>query len=464
MHMAALTFVIPAWNAGATLDDTLRSVAAQTRADWSVVVVDDGSTDDTADVAGAWAARDARIRLVRQANRGLAGARNRGMSEPGVAEVLCFLDADDVVVPRFAEVMLAAVRGFDIAPCWYAMVGPQLTDLGWVIRTGDHDVLPANFLEYNPHACGALVVRSGDACKRAMVQTLHGPGLFDTSLPVHEDWDAWLRLAASGARWAPVVHEALFCYRLRAGSMSGVLETMWRVGLEVIDRAPAPHFPAHARHAARRRWTIRHIARAAARGDEALALRLQEFVGALSDDEAGLLGGSLRWALCREHHVAPDAVSAEQAGAWRARAATLLGGWGGGENAAEVLEHLRFKGEDGGWDALLTMFSAQARADDTLVIYGLGRNGRDLVEALERRRWTGPVAWMDDQPGAQGPMIGGVMAPRLRVEDLSANHVVVVTPDQSASMVAGLRQRGIERILVRGCGPVVDAPVALHHP
>ena len=97
--MPYASIVVPAYNAAATLSDTLLSLTSQTYRDIEIVVVDDGSTDSTASVARSFAARDNRIRLVRQANRGLAGARNSGVAAAS-GEVVGFCDADDLWLPE----------------------------------------------------------------------------------------------------------------------------------------------------------------------------------------------------------------------------------------------------------------------------------------------------------------------------------------------------------------------------
>jgi len=72
--MTAVTVVIPAYNAASTLEESLLSALGQTMTDFEVVLVDDGSTDQTHAIAQSYAARDGRIRILKQANRGVAGA------------------------------------------------------------------------------------------------------------------------------------------------------------------------------------------------------------------------------------------------------------------------------------------------------------------------------------------------------------------------------------------------------
>ena len=77
--MTFASIVVPAFNVSATLAETLTSLLAQTYASFEIIVVDDGSTDDTPLIAARFA-RDRRVRVIRQANRGLAGARNTGIA------------------------------------------------------------------------------------------------------------------------------------------------------------------------------------------------------------------------------------------------------------------------------------------------------------------------------------------------------------------------------------------------
>ena len=91
--MIKVSVITPAFNAERYLADAVRSVLGQTRTDWELVVVDDGSTDATQAVLAAFA--DSRIRVVRQENRGEAGARNTGLRS-AQGEYIAFLDADDL--------------------------------------------------------------------------------------------------------------------------------------------------------------------------------------------------------------------------------------------------------------------------------------------------------------------------------------------------------------------------------
>jgi hypothetical protein len=286
---------------------------------------------------------------------------------------------------------------------------------------------------------GAVVVRA------ERLRRLAGAAPFDPSLSVHEDWECWLRLTAAGARWT-VLPEALFSYRIQAGSMSSDLVKMHDVGLGVIARAPVA---SGLKAGAARRWTIRHVARAAARGDEALVARFLGTLGGaeLAGDELELLAGSLKWALCQQHAVGPGRVSAEAEEKWKARAAAAVAGLPGG---AGVVSRLRFPPDPWEWVAARIADHLRERGEPGAVIYGLGRNGRELVEALGRAGLPrgAAIGWIDDHPGAAAPWVGGRRLARLRLEDLTPAHVVAVTPAQREGVLAALRARGVTRIVL----------------
>ncbi|MBI1250881.1 MAG: glycosyltransferase [Alphaproteobacteria bacterium] len=101
--------IVPAYNAAATIDDTLHSVRAQTWRALEVVVVDDGSTDATAERARTHAAQDARIRYVRQSNQGVAAARNAGIAATA-SDFIATVDADDLWAPTKLETQMKAMR------------------------------------------------------------------------------------------------------------------------------------------------------------------------------------------------------------------------------------------------------------------------------------------------------------------------------------------------------------------
>jgi len=102
-----VSVVMPAYNAGRFIDGAIRSIRQQTLTDWELIVVNDGSSDDTGEVAERHAADDRRIRVIHQANAGQAVANNRAIPEAR-AEYIARMDADDISLPE----RLSALRNF----------------------------------------------------------------------------------------------------------------------------------------------------------------------------------------------------------------------------------------------------------------------------------------------------------------------------------------------------------------
>jgi len=108
--------VVPVYDVAALLPACLDSVLAQTHRDLHVVVVDDGSTDSSGDIADGYAARDARVEVIHTANHGLGAARNEGIRRAR-GDYLAFADSDDVMPPEALATLLRSVEtsGSDFA-------------------------------------------------------------------------------------------------------------------------------------------------------------------------------------------------------------------------------------------------------------------------------------------------------------------------------------------------------------
>jgi len=109
---AAISIVVPVYNAGRHIGECLAAIGAQPFADFEVIAVDDGSTDASGAILADWRARDTRIRVVAQANRGPSAARNAGLARAH-GDYVWFVDADDVVAPDALGAIAAAARARD---------------------------------------------------------------------------------------------------------------------------------------------------------------------------------------------------------------------------------------------------------------------------------------------------------------------------------------------------------------
>ena len=200
--------VTPACNVAATIGDTIASVIAQSHTDWAMVVVDDGSTDDTARAAESFV--DPRLRVVRQPNAGVSAARNQGVARLD-CDAVVFLDGDDWLAPDALARMAAALTGSAVVSYGaYAFVDEaarprSAPSVGGSRRLPSGDVLLA-LLERNLLANGGHALIRRDALART--------GLFRTDLAFGEDWELWVRLALLG-RFARVPGPPLLHVRRR---------------------------------------------------------------------------------------------------------------------------------------------------------------------------------------------------------------------------------------------------------
>ena len=114
--MTKVSIIVPCYNQAAFLPKAISSLQAQTLANWECIIVDDGSTDNTAEMAANMALSDDRIRLIQQLNGGSASARDRGLKE-AKGEYIQFLDADDTIAPEKLERQVAFMeqKGLDIS-------------------------------------------------------------------------------------------------------------------------------------------------------------------------------------------------------------------------------------------------------------------------------------------------------------------------------------------------------------
>ncbi len=201
-----VSVIIPTYNYGQYVTEAVESVLGQTYANREIIVVDDGSTDDTRERLGSYGDR---VRYIYQENRGLSAARNTGI-KAARGDLIAFLDADDVWVPEKlsvevpilgaqAEVGLIASLSTDFKETLARVEGPMETRE----VTADELVIRARF-----GSCGVLVKAE---CFRTC-------GVFDEGLRSAEDRDMWIRIARKYRVLR--VEKPLWRYRIHGSSMS----------------------------------------------------------------------------------------------------------------------------------------------------------------------------------------------------------------------------------------------------
>lgn len=216
MSEPTISVVIPCFNGGADLPETLASLEAQTIQDFEIILVDDGSTD--APTLAVLAALPKHIRVIRQDNLGLPAARNRGMRQAR-GRYLLPLDCDDMLEPTFLAETLGALSAHpQIA---FAFAQMRLTgELRGTTRKA-----------YNPFV--QLFLNQLPYCLLLRKEAWERLGGYDESLRSgYEDWEFNIRLSQAGLHGV-AVEAPLFIYRVRAGGMLNSLSRqrhaqLWR--------------------------------------------------------------------------------------------------------------------------------------------------------------------------------------------------------------------------------------------
>jgi glycosyltransferase involved in cell wall biosynthesis len=272
--------VVPAYDAEETIEATVRSVIAQTFADFELIVVDDGSARPVGDLVESAAGGDRRVRVIRQPNQGPAAARNAGI-ESARGRIVSLLDSDDMYMPGYLRGVhdafeAAPAAGLAFTDCWmleaashriYRQTG--LSTYGVEATSLSAEELLLALLGHNFITASTVSVRS---------EALAAVGGYDASIQGSEDYDLWLRIAASG-RGGVRPPGRLVLLRDRPGSLSKKRLLMANAHLDVLRRSrtrfdlPAPSREALDRQIAAQELAVRGFGGGG--GARALGFRLR---------------------------------------------------------------------------------------------------------------------------------------------------------------------------------------------
>jgi glycosyltransferase involved in cell wall biosynthesis len=224
---ALVSVIITNYNYAAYVGFAITSAIRQTYPNIEILIVDDGSTDNSRQILSTWAQRDSRIRVFYQKNSGQAAATNRGIMEAR-GEFVAFLDADDVwyseklgrQIPLFADpevgVVYSAARLIDLDGVDY---GVRPTRRISKAKSFLHEIILENFIPFT-----SAIVR-----KECFLKA----GLLNSQYRVCTDYDLWLRMAKFYK--FDCVEECLIGYRARPDSLSGNPSEMLRVAREITE-------------------------------------------------------------------------------------------------------------------------------------------------------------------------------------------------------------------------------------
>jgi glycosyltransferase involved in cell wall biosynthesis len=204
-----VSVIIPCHNQGQYLTEALDSVLAQTYNNWECIIVNDGSTDKTEDVANKYVVKDNRLTYIYQQKAGPSAARNAGI---GIAKgtYILPLDADDIIAPKYIELAIEAFQKNTNLSLVYCMANKFGHETGlWELKEYSFK----NLLQINCIFCSA-VFKKADWQKSG--------GYDEELIYAWEDWDFWLRILNEGSQ-VYKIPEVLFFYRIKPQSRNAAL-------------------------------------------------------------------------------------------------------------------------------------------------------------------------------------------------------------------------------------------------
>ncbi len=227
-----VSVIIPCYNQGKFLRDALESVTQQTYQDLEIIVVNDGSHDDTAEVAKSFGER---VSYVYQENAGQGAARNTGASR-AKGDLLQFLDSDDLLAPDHIELHVQAFLTHPEVSVFYGSWKSMRFD-GTVENRLRSQTLPDD--QYH-----RLLVQNvaPPCCMTLKREAFELAGGFEPNRDFRgsEDWELWLRMSLAGEKFA-FVPGSLSFYRQHGGATTSSYDRMWESGKLVLLRYAKSH-------------------------------------------------------------------------------------------------------------------------------------------------------------------------------------------------------------------------------
>lgn len=241
-----VSVVIPMYNAERYIEETIQSVLSQTYEDLEVLIVNDGSTDDSLSVCRRF--DDPRIRILCQENRGLAGARNTGIRH-AQGKFIALLDADDLWLPTKLEEQVAHLEnnpGVGVSFCLFSIIDDHGEAMGRSPTSRAYDVSTAHLLMSNPLGNGSTIVVRREVFEAIAIEaerdgqpaTFYFDERFRAAQGV-EDLDCWLRISALTDWRIACCPKVLVRYRFSANSMSNDARQMVASWDLAVDHAEA---------------------------------------------------------------------------------------------------------------------------------------------------------------------------------------------------------------------------------
>jgi glycosyltransferase involved in cell wall biosynthesis len=217
------SIIIPCYNHGMFLRDCLESIRNQEYSNWEAIIINDGSTDNSEQIACQFSLIDSRIKFISQPNKGLSTSRNMGLSN-SKGDFILFLDADDIIASSHLSNFIPFFKKeYDII-----FTGHAYFTFDFIFK---RTIYLSNTLQFSSILHSNLLPVHAVAIRK---KTLLLSGYFDTTLESAEDWDLWIRVYKIGAKLAIISNASTAFYRISDNSMSRNFYTMYN-NLKIVS-------------------------------------------------------------------------------------------------------------------------------------------------------------------------------------------------------------------------------------
>lgn len=219
--MELVSVIVPCFNHAKYLSEALNSILHQTYTHWECIIVNDGSPDNTDEVAQKWILKDTRIKYYKKENGGLSSARNYGV-ERAVGKYIVTLDADDKFEKSFIEQAVNILENNDeigIVSCW----GYRFSDSKY------YDLFKPNGKNLNDYLFSSAALASAMFRKKCWDEV---KGYDEQMKMGYEDWEYYLRVSKNGWK-TKIIEEPLFFYRQHKSSMRTVAQNNYDIEIKM---------------------------------------------------------------------------------------------------------------------------------------------------------------------------------------------------------------------------------------
>lgn len=272
-----VSVVIATYNMGQYLPDAVSSVLAQNWANLEVIVVDDGSTDDTSERMQVFE-DESRVRYIPTENRGQPKAKNRGLTEAN-GDFIAFCDADDLWDPDKLKVQMPHFED--------PKVGVVYSEVSYIDQDGNRIAKPQPYDRHSGSVTNHLVIKNFVPFGTAVIRRkcLEQNGGFDEQLPMGIDWDLWLRYSVDWHfTYAP---DITYIYRIWPGQMSKNYRGRYDNAFRILNKFINQHPGVISEKLKSRAWADMYVSRgmAVAVGDGAFIEPLRDVLRGIGWDK-----------------------------------------------------------------------------------------------------------------------------------------------------------------------------------